>query len=87
MSTSLDELVVDGKAIADWSIKDHNHALDTLGAHIYEPLGGVLVLGGGSKPYMIRVRMETEEGEVETEVVDASSVVLIRAPHQDSRHG
>jgi ornithine--oxo-acid transaminase len=70
MSTSLDDLVVDGKAISDWSIKDHNHALDTLGAHIYEPLGGVLVIGGGSKPYKLRVRMETDEGEVESEVVD-----------------
>lgn len=71
MTTILDDLIVNGTAIKDWSIKDHNHALDTLGAHIYEPFPGIVVLGGGSKPHMLRVRTETAEGEVESEIVDA----------------
>ncbi len=70
MGTMLDNAVVNGKAIKDWTIEDHNIALDTLGAHIYEPFPGVLVLGGGSKPYMLKVLTETENGEVESELVD-----------------
>lgn len=70
MATIIDEFVVNGKAIKDWTIKDHNEALDTLGAHIYKPFHGVLVLGGGSKPYTLKVRKETKEGEIETEMVD-----------------
>ncbi|MCP4724940.1 MAG: aspartate aminotransferase family protein [bacterium] len=70
MGTTLDNAVVNGKAIKDWTINDHNEALDTLGAHIYEPFPGVLVLGGGSKPYMLKVLTETENGEVESEIVD-----------------
>ncbi len=70
MTTILDDAIVNGKAIKDWTIKDHNEALDTLGAHIYEPFPGVVVLGGGSKPYMIRIRTETDNGEVESEIVD-----------------
>ena len=42
---SLDDVVIQGKTLRDWTIQDHNHALDTLGAHIYEPFSGVLVLG------------------------------------------
>jgi ornithine--oxo-acid transaminase len=70
MTTLLDDIMVNGKAIKDWTIADHNEALDTLGAHIYEPFPGVLVLGGGSKPYKLRIRTETENGEVESEIVD-----------------
>jgi ornithine--oxo-acid transaminase len=70
MPTIIDDFIVNGKPIKNWTIKDHNLALDTLGAHIYEPFHGVLVLGGGSKPYMIRVRKETPYGEVESEIVD-----------------
>jgi ornithine--oxo-acid transaminase len=66
----IDDFVVNGKAIKDWSIKEHNIALDTLGAHIYKPFHGVLVLGGGSKPYHLRIRKETEHGEIELEIVD-----------------
>jgi hypothetical protein len=62
MSTIIDDFVVNGKAIKDWTIKDHNAALDTLGAHIYKPFHGVLVLGGGSKPYLLKVRKETKDG-------------------------
>ena len=68
--TSVNDFVVNGKAIKDWSIKEHNVALDTLGAHIYKPFHGVLVLGGGSKSYHLKIRKETEDGEIETEVVD-----------------
>jgi ornithine--oxo-acid transaminase len=69
---NLDDVVVGAKAIKDWSIEDHNKALNELGAHIYEPLDGVLVLGAGSKPWMLKVRMTTAGGEEkETEVVDA----------------
>jgi ornithine--oxo-acid transaminase len=71
MST-LDDAVVGGKPISEWTIEDHNKALNELGAHIYEPLDGVLVLGAGSKPWMLKVRMVTKDGkEQETEVVDA----------------
>jgi ornithine--oxo-acid transaminase len=70
MATIIDDFVVNGKAIKDWSIKEHNVALDTLGAHIYEPFHGVLVLGGGSKPYLLKIRKETKDGEVEAEIVD-----------------
>ena len=70
MKTILDDVIVNGRAIKDWSIKDHNEALDTLGAHIYEPFPGVLVLGGGSKAYTLKVRTETEDGEVESEIID-----------------
>ncbi len=70
MKTILDNVDVNGKKIKDWSIKDHNFALDTFGAHIYKPFPGVLVTGGGSKPYMLKVLMETDKGEVESEVVD-----------------
>ncbi len=70
MATMIDDFVVNGKAIRDWTIKEHNEALDTLGAHIYKPFHGVLVLGGGSKPYMLKVRKETPNGEVEAEMVD-----------------
>ncbi len=66
----IDDFVVDGKGIKDWTIKDHNVALDTLGARIYKPFHGILVLGGGSKPYMLKVRKETENGEEEMEIVD-----------------
>ena len=70
MNTIIDNYVVNGKAIADWTIKDHNQALDTLGTHIYEPLHGVLVLGGGSKPYLLEILKETRDGEVKVEIVD-----------------
>lgn len=70
MASSLEDAVVDGVAIRDWSIKKHNEALDTFGAQIYEPFPGVIVLGGGSSPYMLRVRIESAHGEVEREVVD-----------------
>ncbi len=70
MATILDDVIVNGKAIKNWTIKDHNEALDTLGAHIYKPFPGVLVLGGGSKPYTLKIRTETENGEVESEIVD-----------------
>jgi ornithine--oxo-acid transaminase len=70
--TTLDDAVVGGKPISEWTIEDHNKALNELGAHIYEPLDGVLVLGAGSKPWMLKVRMVTDSGEErETEVVDA----------------
>ena len=68
--TFIDDFVVNGKAIKDWTIKEHNVALDSLGARIYKPFHGVLVLGGGSKPYHLIIRKETEEGEVESEIVD-----------------
>jgi len=70
MATIIDDFMVNGKAIKDWTIKEHNIALDTLGAHIYEPFHGVLVLGGGSKPYLLKIRKETKDGEVEMEIVD-----------------
>jgi len=73
MATIIDDYIVNGKAIKDWSIKDHNIALDTLGAHIYEPFHGVLVLGGGSKPYLLKIRKETKNGEVEAEIIDGLS--------------
>jgi ornithine--oxo-acid transaminase len=73
MATILDNIIVNGKAIKDWTIQDHNEALDTLGAHTYKPFPGVLVVGGGSKPYMLRVRMETAAGEVESEIIDGLS--------------
>jgi len=71
MNTIIDAYEVNGKPIKDWTIKEHNVALDTLGARIYKPFHGVLVLGGGTKPYTIKVRKETEEGEKEMELVDA----------------
>ncbi len=70
MNTTIDNFVVNGKAITDWTIKDHNKALDTLGTHIYDPFHGVLVLGGGSKPYLLEVLKETKDGEVKVEIVD-----------------
>jgi ornithine--oxo-acid transaminase len=70
--TNLDDVKVGGKPIKDWSIEDHNKALNDLGAHIYRPLDGVLVLGKGSKPWMLRVRLAGQAGqERETEVIDA----------------
>jgi len=85
MGTALDSVVINGKAIKDWAIKDHNVALDTLGAHIYEPFPGVLVLGGGSKPYMLKVLKETENGEVESEVVDGLACYsAVPFGHKDS---
>jgi ornithine--oxo-acid transaminase len=70
--TNLDDVKVGGKPIREWSIEDHNKALNRLGARIYRPLDGVLVLGAGSKPWMIRVRMASDDGkERETEVIDA----------------
>jgi ornithine--oxo-acid transaminase len=69
---NLDNVVVGGKPIREWSIEDHNNALNQLGAHIYRPLDGVLVLGAGSQPWMLRVRMAGDDGqETEGEVVDA----------------
>jgi ornithine--oxo-acid transaminase len=70
MMTQVNDYVVNGKAIKDWTIEEHNVALDTLGAHIYKPFHGILVLGGGSKPYTLKVRKETPEGEKEMEIVD-----------------
>ncbi len=70
MNTIIENYVVQGKPIKDWTIEEHNVALDTLGARIYKPFHGVLVLGGGSKPYKIKIRQETEDGEVEKELVD-----------------
>ena len=71
MATILDDVIVNGIAIKDWTIKAHNQVLDSLGAHIYAPFPGIVVLGGGSKPYLLRVRTETADGEVESEIVDA----------------
>ena len=70
-TTVLDDVTVNGTAIKDWTIDQHTEALDTLGAHIYEPFPGVVVLGGGSKPHTLRVRTKTPAGEVESEIVDA----------------
>jgi len=71
MKTALDDVIVNGVAIRDWTISAHNAVLDALGAHIYAPFPGIVVLGGGSKPYTLRVRRETPDGEVESEIVDA----------------
>ena len=70
--TNLDGVVVGGKPISEWTIEDQNKALNDLGAHIYKPLDGVLVLGAGSKPYTLKVRISTEGGpEKEVEIIDA----------------
>lgn len=69
----LDDVIVNGVAIKDWTISEHNAVLDALGAPIYAPFPGIVVLGGGSKPHMLRVRTETPAGEVESEIVDALS--------------
>ena len=70
--TNLNDVVVGGRPIGEWSSEDHNKALNELGARIYRPLDGVLVLGAGSRPYMLRVRMVDGDGrEREREVVDA----------------
>jgi ornithine--oxo-acid transaminase len=70
--TGLNEVEVGGKPLKDWSIQDHNRALNQLGAHIYKPLDGVVVLGKGSVPWNLKVRIaDTEGGERETEVIDA----------------
>jgi ornithine--oxo-acid transaminase len=70
--TGSDEIVVGGKPIREWTIEEHNKALNELGARIYRPLDGVLVLGAGSKPWMLKVRLADGDGrERETEVVDA----------------
>jgi len=69
---NLNDVKVGGKPIREWSIEDHNKALNELGARIYKPLDGVLVLGKGSKPWSLRVRVVDEDGgERETEVIDA----------------
>jgi len=69
---NLDDVVVGGKPISEWTIEDHNRALNELGAHIYKPLDGVLVLGAGSNPYMLKVRVATGDGhEKEIEIIDA----------------
>ncbi len=70
MITAVEDFVVNGKPISEWTIDEHNEALDLYGAHIYEPFHGVLLLGGGSKPYLLKVRKKTAQGEVETEIVD-----------------
>ena len=70
--TNLDDVKVGGKLIGEWSIADHNKALNELGARIYKPLDGVLVLGAGSKPWTLKVRMATDGGrEEEIEIIDA----------------
>jgi ornithine--oxo-acid transaminase len=70
--TNLNDVKVGGKPIKDWSIEDHNKALNELGARIYRPLDGVLVLGKGSKPWSLKVRKADGDGhESETEVIDA----------------
>ncbi len=70
--TNLGDVVVGGKPISEWTIEDHNKALNDLGARIYRPLDGVVVLGAGPKPYMLRVRMTADDGaEKEVDVVDA----------------
>ncbi len=70
MNTIIENYKVSGKPIKDWTIKEHNAALDSLGARIYKPFHGVVVLGGGSKPYMLKIRKETGNGEEELEIVD-----------------
>jgi ornithine--oxo-acid transaminase len=85
MPGQLDDSVVGGKAIKDWSIEDHNKALDELAAPIYEPFHGIVVLGAGSKPYMLKVRMKTNDGEKETEVVDGLACYsAVPFGHKDS---
>ena len=69
--TNLDDIAVGGKPISEWSIDDHNKALNGLGARIYRPLDGVLVVGAGSQPHMLRVRIKTDGREEEREIVDA----------------
>ena len=66
----LNNTILRGKPIKEWSIEDHNIALDELAAHLYEPFHGVLVLGVGSKPHMLKVRIEKDGKEIETEIVD-----------------
>ncbi len=69
---NLDDVVVGGRPISEWTIEEHNKALNELGARIYKPLDGVLVLGAGSRPYTLRVRMAADGGqEKEVEIVDA----------------
>lgn len=70
--TNLNDVPVKGKPISEWTIADHNEALNDLGARIYRPLDGVVVLGAGSKPYMLKVRLATDDGQERvTEIVDA----------------
>ena len=70
--SNLNDLKVGGKPIKEWSIRDHNKALNELGARIYRPLDGVLVLGRGATPWHLRVRLADPAGhENETEIIDA----------------
>jgi len=66
----LDDAIINGKAIKDWTIEDHNRALDELAAPIYKPFHGIVVLGAGSGPCKLKVRVSTDSGEEERELVD-----------------
>ncbi len=68
--TGLDEAIINGKAIKEWTIEDHNKALDELAAPIYKPFHGIVVLGSGSGPCKLKVRVTTDSGEEEKEIVD-----------------
>jgi ornithine--oxo-acid transaminase len=84
--TDLLDVVVGGRSIREWSIEDHNKALNELGARIYRPLDGVLVLGAGSRPWDLKVRIIEEGGkERETEVIDALACYsAVPFGHRDS---
>jgi ornithine--oxo-acid transaminase len=71
MSATLDESKIGGKKVEDWTIEDHNRALNELGAHIYEPFDGTVVEGAGSGPCKLKIRRSTPGGEETVEVVDA----------------
>lgn len=85
MSTTLDEMLIGGKKIENWTIEDHNRALNDLGAHIYEPFDGAVVEGAGSGPCMLRIRMSAPGGEEIVEVVDALACYsAVPFGHRDS---
>jgi ornithine--oxo-acid transaminase len=67
---NLDDAIINGKPICQWTIEDHNSALDDLAAPIYEPFHGVVVEGVGSKNSKLKVRIKDGDGERITEIVD-----------------
>ena len=69
-NNKLEDVIINGKPINQWTIEDHNRALDELAAPIYEPFHGIVVEGVGSKPTMLKVRVKDGDGEKITEIVD-----------------
>ncbi len=76
----LEEFTVNGENFFAYSPRDYQARLREITAHNYNPMEGVVVLGRGSQPWLLRVEKDTEyrgQGNRVSEVIDCQTMYSV----------